>query len=85
MPSSFKKEENSLHEIHCREVNGLIFISLIPKNEKLMWEFDPADFLIRPQIKPHGLENAKIAFSATYQIRANWKLVYENNRECYHW
>lgn len=33
---------------------------------------------------PHEFGNAKIAFSQTYTINANWKLVYENNRECYH-
>ncbi len=36
------------------------------------------------QIKPHMLEKAKIAHVVDYTIKANWKLVYENNRDCYH-
>jgi len=40
--------------------------------------------LLRPQIGPHQLGSAKIAHTAHYTIHSNWKLVYENNRECYH-
>ena len=31
-----------------------------------------------------GLEDAKLAKSVRYTVKANWKLVFENNRECYH-
>jgi len=30
------------------------------------------------------MNNAKIAVEKTYIIESNWKLVYENNRECLH-
>src|SRR3546814_3539628 len=33
---------------------------------------------------PHGLENAKVAYQTTIVEKGNWKLVWENNRECYH-
>jgi hypothetical protein len=32
------------------------------------------------QIKPHTFHMAKAAHVADYDINANWKLVYENNR-----
>ena len=32
----------------------------------------------------HRLSEAKIAFESTIVENANWKLVWENNRECYH-
>ena len=35
-------------------------------------------------MKPHALERAKIAHQIDYVVKANWKLVFENNRECYH-
>jgi Rieske 2Fe-2S family protein len=35
-------------------------------------------------IAMHGLESAKLATRATWNIRANWKLVTENFAECYH-
>jgi Rieske 2Fe-2S family protein len=36
------------------------------------------------RLKPHGLQRAKIAHTIDYTVRANWKLVFENNRECLH-
>src|ERR1051325_1967764 len=35
-------------------------------------------------MRHQGLENAKLAKSIRYTVRANWKLIFENNRECYH-
>ena len=35
-------------------------------------------------MKPHAIERAKIAHQIDYVVKANWKLVFENNRECYH-
>lgn len=85
MDPSFDKTLNGLHEVHAEEVAGLIFISLTPKHERPLFDFAPARALIEPQLRPHQLgSRAKIAHSANYVINANWKLVYENNRECYH-
>ena len=30
------------------------------------------------------MENTKVAVQTTLMEKANWKLVIENNRECYH-
>jgi len=37
-----------------------------------------------PLVAPHNLKNAKLAFQSTLLEKANWKLVMENARECYH-
>lgn len=85
MGSSFDKAANGLIECHLEEVEGLIFICLTHKDQKPMWDFAPARALIAPQLAPHGLaRNAKIAHTSHYSVASNWKLVYENNRECYH-
>jgi len=39
---------------------------------------------VEPYILPHELENTKVAHTQTLVERANWKLVIENNRECFH-
>jgi Rieske 2Fe-2S family protein len=62
------------------EVEGLVFITLAEK---------PADFQearedLAPLLKPQGFRRAKAAKTIDYDIRANWKVVWENNRECYH-
>ena len=35
-------------------------------------------------LEPHDLGNAKLAWQEDIVINANWKLVIENSRECYH-
>jgi Rieske 2Fe-2S family protein len=37
-----------------------------------------------PDLRPQGFERAKVAKTVDYEIAANWKLVWENNRECFH-
>ncbi len=69
-----------LRSAHAREVEGLIFISLAatpPDFAPVLAEFAPA-------LKPQGLPKAKIAAILDYRVAANWKLVWENNRECFH-
>ena len=69
-----------LHPVHVREVEGLIFVSFA--REPFPFAAAAADLgaLLRPQ----GLRRAKIAATRDYLVRANWKLVWENNRECWH-
>ena len=39
---------------------------------------------VRPAARPQGFDRAKIAKIVDYDVEANWKLVWENNRECFH-
>ena len=61
-------------------MHGLIFVCLADKAP----DFESARRAIEPHIRPHGLERAKVCHMEEYTIRANWKVVFENNRECYH-
>ena len=40
--------------------------------------------MVEPYLAPHRLSEAKVAYEATIVEKGNWKLVWENNRECYH-
>ncbi|HEY0213281.1 MAG TPA: aromatic ring-hydroxylating dioxygenase subunit alpha [Paenirhodobacter sp.] len=80
MQPEFDKTQFSLKEVACREVGGMIFICL---NDS------PPDFALLEDklttyLAPAGLRDAKVAFSSTIIENGNWKLVIENNRECYH-
>ena len=48
----------------------------------------PEPFSAEPSLagalRPQGLDRARIAHRIDYEVHANWKLVYENNRECWH-
>jgi Rieske 2Fe-2S family protein len=74
-PSSF-----SLKPVACETAGGYIFISLA---EQPM-DFAPFRATMEPYFLPHRLRDAKVAFESTIIEKGNWKLVWENNRECYH-
>src|SRR4029077_9591690 len=69
-----------LKAFHVRELDGLIYLSLndVPP------DFEPMSRLISPLARPQGFARSKVAKAMTYLVKANWKLVWENNRECYH-
>ncbi len=80
MQDGLDKSQLGLHHAHVREVEGMIFLSLAQ---------DPPDFeaayeAIAPMARPQGLTRAKVAKIMDFDVHANWKLVWENNRECYH-
>ncbi|UIJ91817.1 aromatic ring-hydroxylating dioxygenase subunit alpha [Sinorhizobium meliloti] len=80
MGDSFDKSEHGLRTIACEVFEGTIFICLAD---------NPPDFnLVRQHVAPylgiHRLKDAKVAFETTVIEKGNWKLVWENNRECYH-
>ncbi|MGN7723187.1 aromatic ring-hydroxylating oxygenase subunit alpha [Chitinophaga sp. 22620] len=80
MPDDFDKSQFGLHPVHLADVAGAIFISLAD---------DPPDFSresadLAPYLQPYQLEKAKVAYRDRYELEANWKLIAENFRECYH-
>jgi Rieske 2Fe-2S family protein len=80
MDGDLDKTQFSLRPVHAREVEGLIFISLAESPS----DFDPARQLLCAFSKPQGFKRAKVAKAVDYLVKANWKLVWENNRECFH-
>jgi Rieske 2Fe-2S family protein len=80
MGPDFEKGQYPLHSAHVQVLAGLIYVCLAEEPP----DFGPARRAIEPFLRPHGLDRAKICFVQDYTIRANWKLLVENNRECYH-
>jgi glycine betaine monooxygenase A len=69
-----------LHPVPLRNVAGLLFVALGDDPVS----FDRAAAEVGEKMIHQGLEQAKLAKSARYTVQANWKLIFENNRECYH-
>lgn len=69
-----------LHRVRLKNVAGLLFVAL---GEDPVG-FDQAAGELARKVVHQGLEDAKLAKSVRYTVKANWKLVFENNRECYH-
>ncbi len=80
MEEGFDPSAHSLKPVACESVAGYIFICLAGEPAA----FQPFHELMEPYFKPHNLAEAKVAHESTIVENGNWKLVWENNRECYH-
>jgi Rieske 2Fe-2S family protein len=80
MGDVFDPSEYGLKPVHVKTGGGFILICLA--------EDPPAvdDFLatLGEYLEPYDMDNVKVAAESTLVEKANWKLVVENNRECYH-
>lgn len=80
MGTTFDTSEYGLHPVHVRCAGGMLFINLAEQPENCEPFFKTLEFYL----KPYDMENVKVAASSSIIEEGNWKLVIENNRECYH-
>lgn len=81
MAPDFDRSCHSLKSVHLRDVAGLLFVCLADEAPD---DIAALALAMEPYLAPHGLARAKIAHSVDIVEDGNWKLVMENNRECYH-
>ena len=80
MGPDFDASQFSLKPVHVRDQGGLVYVCLAENPP----EFDRLGGFMDDYVGASGLSDAKVAFSSTIVEQGNWKLVIENNRECYH-
>lgn len=80
MPQGFDVSQYHLKPAKVEVICGLVYIS-IAEDPPSLARFRAA---ISPYIAPHQPDRTKVAYQCTIVEEANWKLVIENNRECYH-
>ncbi len=80
MGEGFDRSKYGLKPVHCASIGGYVFICLA----RVAPDFDVVRKHIEPYFLPHKIHETKVAFESTIIEKANWKLVWENNRECYH-
>ena len=80
MGPDFDASRFPLKQAHCRTVGGYVYVCLADEAP----DFDAFARMVEPYMLPHSLQNAKVAHTSSLVEQANWKLVIENNRECYH-
>jgi Rieske 2Fe-2S family protein len=71
---------HGLHHAAVAEVGGLVFVWAGSDPQPI----DDAAAELAPPLRAQGLERARVAATIDYEVRANWKLVWENDRECWH-
>lgn len=82
MGPDFNLKEHGLRKAHTRVSGGFIFVCLAkqpPEND-----FDQFLETLAEYMEPYDVDNTKLAVESNMYEKANWKLVLENNRECYH-
>jgi glycine betaine catabolism A len=80
MGDDFQKDDHGLHPVRIELVAGAMFICFSDNPPPF------ADFAAKLEtyLAPSNLKDGKLAFQSTISEAANWKLVMENGRECYH-
>ncbi|MBH0237326.1 aromatic ring-hydroxylating oxygenase subunit alpha [Methylobrevis albus] len=80
MGDDFDPSQFPLRPIHVEVVAGAIYVCLAETPP----EFATFRSHLEPMLAPYDLENAKLVHEVVLVEKANWKLVMENGRECYH-
>jgi glycine betaine catabolism A len=80
MGSDFETAGSSLKPITVRVVSGCIYIAM----SSAAPDFRPFAAALEKILAPYDLAQTKLAHQSTLMENANWKLVMENARECYH-
>ncbi|MBI6847720.1 Rieske (2Fe-2S) protein [Pseudomonas syringae pv. tomato] len=80
MGDDFDKSQYNLKPVHCEIVNTYIYVCVAEAAP----DFSAFREAVTPFLMPHNLEDCKVAFESNLIEKGNWKLVFENNRECYH-
>ena len=76
----FDKAEYSLHSINLALWEGFIFVNLADEPTPLEEVFAP----LAGKFTHWNLPKLRSAKRIEYDVRANWKLIFENYSECYH-
>ena len=80
MGADFDAASHGLAPIHVETLEGTVYVCLADAPP----DFEPYRRAVGPMLAPHHFKDARIAHEATLVERANWKIVMENARECYH-
>jgi len=80
MGKDFDLASHGLKPVHVRTGGGYIFVSLADEAPEIDGFLESLDHYLAP----YDIENLKVAAESNIIEECNWKLVIENNRECYH-
>jgi len=92
----FNKSDYSLHPVNLGLWNGFIFVNLTEAGTRLRSEATarqaPGDFIsldrwfapLNGKFADWNMSILRPAKRIEYDVRANWKLMFENYSECYH-
>lgn len=78
--AGFDKKDFPLHRAAVAEWEGFVFINIDEHPQPFAEWFAP----MLHRLSRYGLGALKVGHSVTYDVHANWKLVFQNYSECLH-
>jgi Rieske 2Fe-2S family protein len=78
------KATYGLLPVECAELGGLIFVRLEAPPGPGQGRGPAEVHQLGAALSPQGLSRAKVAYRQSYVVGAGWKILWENNRECWH-
>ncbi|MFK0091889.1 SRPBCC family protein [Pseudomonas sp. NPDC090592] len=81
MGADFDRSCRSLMPVHVRDIAGVLFVCL---SDNPPMDIARLEQEMTARWAPYDLRNTRIAYESDIIEAGNWKLVIENNRECYH-
>jgi Rieske 2Fe-2S family protein len=76
----FDKGDYPLHQAAIAEWEGFVFVNVAKDPQPFEEWFGP----LIGRLARYDLSSLKVGHRATYEVRANWKLVFQNYSECLH-
>lgn len=80
MGAGFQPADHGLKPVHCEVAAGMVFICVAGTAP----DFSALKAAADRYAAPHRKGELKVAHQSRIVENGNWKLVIENNRECYH-
>ncbi len=80
MGPDFDASKHGLKPVHTAQAGGMIFVCLADQAP----DFAAVKAAADRYAAPHRMDDLKVAHQSRIVENGNWKLVLENNRECYH-
>jgi glycine betaine catabolism A len=78
--AGFDKREYPLHQAAVAEWEGFVFVNIAPEPQPFDEWFAP---MLR-RLERFNLAGLAVGHSVSYDVHANWKLVFQNYSECLH-
>jgi Rieske 2Fe-2S family protein len=76
----FDKRDFPLHAAAVAEWEGFVFVNIDPQPQPFDEWFAP----MLGRLSRYGIAQLRVGHSVTYDVKANWKLVFQNYSECLH-
>ena len=80
MGENFDAKQFRLKPVHVKNIAGILFVCLSDEAPTCDYEEEK----LNQYIAPYQLDKMKLVYEENIIHDTNWKLIIENNRECYH-